>query len=289
MRLSRAVFLLILSGVLFTAETVAAGDHGDAEARQYLALGDSLVFGYITQAGFAYVNPDNFVGHPEYLGRMLRFDTVNAACPGETTGSSLSFAEDDVGCRAFRSKFPLHVTYDSTQLDFATRFLRRHREVRLVTIGLGANDVALLLNSCAGDTQCINAGLPQVLAQVQFNMQTILARLRAARFRGVIVVMNYFSLDYTDPAGTGLVELLNHALSGAAMDDGAVIADVFSAFLAVADRVAGGQTCEAGLLNAYPGNQLQCDAHPSQSGQRLIAETIARAYRAAVHENDDHD
>jgi hypothetical protein len=30
--------------------------------RIYLALGDSVVFGYITQAGFEYGNPHNFVG-----------------------------------------------------------------------------------------------------------------------------------------------------------------------------------------------------------------------------------
>jgi lysophospholipase L1-like esterase len=287
MKISRAVLLLMLSGALFTAESAAANARGDDKAGQYLALGDSLVFGYITQAGFMYVNPDNFVGYPEYLGRMLRLDTVNAACPGETTGSSLSFAEDDVGCRAYRAQVPLHVAYDSTQLDFATRFLRRHREVGLVTIGLGANDVALLLNACAGDPQCINGGLTAVLDQLQFNMRTILARLRSARFRGVIVVMNYFSLDYTDPAATSLVALLNQVLSGAAMDGGAVVADVFSAFQLVASNV-GGHTCQAGLLNASPQNQFACDVHPSQSGQRLIAETIARAYEAARHEDPHH-
>jgi hypothetical protein len=42
----------------------------------------------------------------------------------------------------------------------------------------------------------------------------------------------------------------------------------------------GGKTCNAGLLNASSANQLLCDVHPAQSGHRLIAKTIARAYRA---------
>jgi phospholipase/lecithinase/hemolysin len=43
----------------------------------------------------------------------------------------------------------------------------------------------------------------------------------------------------------------------------------------------GGKTCNAALLNASAQNQLLCDVHPSQSGHKLIAETIAHAYRAA--------
>jgi hypothetical protein len=110
--------------------------------------------------------------------------------------------------------------------------------------GLGANDVSLLLNSCGGDQACTFDGLPDVLAEVQFNMQTILAQLRAAGFRGVIVVVNYFSVDYADPVGTSLVELLNQVLSAAAMDGGAVVADTpclatETSFPARAERLTG--------------------------------------------------
>ena len=42
----------------------------------------------------------------------------------------------------------------------------------------------------------------------------------------------------------------------------------------------GGNPCNAGLLNASVHNQLLCDVHPSQSGHRLIAQTISRTYRA---------
>ncbi len=61
-----------------------------------------------------------------------------------------------------------------------------------------------------------------------------------------------------------------------------MVADLFDAFKNVASNPAfGGKTCNAALLNASAQNQLLCDVHPSQSGHKLIAETIAHAYRSA--------
>jgi lysophospholipase L1-like esterase len=273
-----AVPRLLLVAALCTGSTAAAKDRDDALA---LALGDSVAFGYITQAGFEYGNPDNFVGFPDYVGSLLRLDVVNAACPGETTSSFLSPTGVDNGCRAFRAQLPLHVAYSSTQLAFATDYLRRHRDVRLVTITLGANDGFLLAGACASrldPAACIQAGLPTLLATVEANMQTILADLRATGYGGVIVVTNYYSLDYSDAAGTGLTASLNEAIAARAAAFGAVVADLFTAFRTVASEpLFAGKTCNAGLLNASPQNQFLCDVHPSQSGHRLIAQAIARA------------
>lgn len=73
------------------------------------------------------------------------------------------------------------------------------------------------------------------------------------------------------------------------MDDGAVVADVFSAFQAAASGpFADGHTCRTGLLNASPRDPSLCDVHPSQSGQRLIAETIASAFGAARSGDHGH-
>jgi lysophospholipase L1-like esterase len=247
----------------------------------YLALGDSIPFGYIAAAGHAYINPNNFIGYPEYEGDDLRLNTANAACPGETTGSFMSFSDPDEGCRSFRADFPLHVTYASTQLDFATNFLATHKQTRLLTVNLGANDVFLLQDSCSGDVTCVLNGLPAVLSTIGANMNAILGSLRATGFRGVLMVVNYYSPDYTDPLETGIIEELNQTLDAAAVANGAVVADAFAAFQAAASKNAGGQTCAAGLLNANPQDELLCDDHASQSGQQLLADTIASAYMAA--------
>lgn len=251
----------------------------------FLALGDSVPFGYIAGDGPAYVNPKNFVGYPDYVGGEERLDTVNGACPGETSSSFIFSTGADNGCRAFRANFPLHVSYTSTQLNFAMSFLATHKQTRLVTINLGANDGLLLQMSCNGDPTCIEAGLPRALATLKLNMDTILRSLRATGFRGVLIVVNYYSLDYTDPQQTGLTILLNQALAAVAAANGAVVADAFTAFqTAASTRFAGGQTCKAGLLSVKPldATQKSSDDHPTQSGHQLLADTVEATYKAAL-------
>lgn len=267
---------LLVSG---SAPAVANDD------QPYLALGDSVVFGYITKAGFEYANPHNFVGYPDYVSQALRFSTTNASCPGEATGGFISATGADNGCRPFRASAPLHVAYTGTQLQFAKTFLAAHRNTRLVSIGLGANDAFLLETACAGDPLCIANGLPQVLATISANMRTILDAIRATHFHGVLMIVNYYSLDYSDAAATGLTQLLNKAITASARADHAVVADAFDAFKSAASTsFAGGNTCKAGLLNASPPNQFLCDVHPSQSGQQLLAHTVENTYAAATRD-----
>jgi lysophospholipase L1-like esterase len=271
---------------LATAAAVAAallsgGSSQAASGHPYLALGDSVGFGYITQAGFEYRNPDNFVGYPEYAAPALGFEDVNAHCPGEATTGFISATGADNGCRPYKAAFPLHVAYTGTQLDFATTFLVAHPNTGLVTLELGANDAFILEKNCAGDATCIATGLPAVLAQISSNVDTILRDLKATRFHGLLMVVNYYSLDYSDAAGTALTVALNNAITSHAQADGAVVADAFTAFLQAA-APSGGKTCVAGLLNAAPSNQFTCDVHPSQSGQKLLAETVANEYHTAT-------
>ncbi len=275
MRVSR---LAPIAFVLLAATALLAAD--GASKRPYLALGDSVSFGFITEAGFEYVNPDNFIGFPTYVGQTARLGTTNAACPGETSGSFHSAAVPDDGCHTYRGAVPLHVAYASTQLDFAVSFLKSHPDTRLVTIGLGANDILLLRNLCLTDPACIAAGLPGTLAGIVANLQLTINDLLATGFRGIIVVVNYYSIDYSDPNETAITTALNQALATAAAPTGTVVADVFTAFQTVAGA-AGGHTCNVGLLNASPLSQFTCDIHPSQSGQMLIARTVAQAYAAA--------
>ena len=151
------VFALLLT----LAGTTIAASAQAASGPRYLALGDSVSFGFITQAGFEYVNANNFIGFPTYAGQRAKLNFINAACPGETTGSFLSFAAPDDGCREFRTAgAQLHISYNSTQLDFALAFLKSHPQTRLVTVGLGANDLLLLRAACLGDPTCIATELP---------------------------------------------------------------------------------------------------------------------------------
>ncbi len=282
-RLGARVRALAVAAVLAGAASVASVAIPSADAaigHAELTLGDSVPFGFITQAGFEYGNPHNFVGYSDYTAQALRLAPANAACPGETTAHFLSLSGADNGCGTFRAHAPLHVSYSGTQMDFATAFLRAHRTTRLVTVQLGANDLFLLQHACNNDPTCIGNGLPAVLGSIGSNMNAILGGLRATGYRGVIEVVNYYSLDYTDPFQTGVSQLLDQVLAGAAAAHGAVVANVFSAF-ATAAGAAGGHTCMAGLLNASPANQFTCDVHPSQSGHQLMAQTVESTFFAA--------
>jgi lysophospholipase L1-like esterase len=282
MDISRVLSKMLVSAALLTFGTATAfGQDGTV-----LALGDSVVFGYITQDGYAYVNAANFVGYPNYVGSALNFDVVNASCPGETSGSFLSSTAPDNGCRAFRSQAPLHVAYTSTQMAFATSYLTAHLgSVHLVTIGIGANDGFLLEASCASNPNpplCIEQGVPALLHTVATNVAAILAGLRATGYGGTIEVVNYYSTDYSNASATQLTRLLNDALSGPAVAYGAVVANAFTAFNVIAaNPLVGGMTCHAGLLNVDPQDQTMCDVHPSQTGQQVIAGTVVRAYKRA--------
>jgi lysophospholipase L1-like esterase len=262
----------------------AAGERND---RSYLALGDSVVFGYISGDGFAYTNPANFIGYPDYVGRDLKLDTVNASCSGEASGGFMIAPPggNDNGCRPYKAHFPLHVSYNgaATQMDFAIQYLKSHRNTRLVTLGIGANDAFILQRVCGTDQNCTIAGLTAMSA----NIDVILGRIRATGYKGVLEVVNYYSLDYADPVQAGGAKLLNQFVTASAAAHGAVVADAFLAMQNAASA-AGGHTCEAGLLNiatsspapAFP----NCDVHPSQSGQQTLAQAVESAYNAAAHD-----
>jgi lysophospholipase L1-like esterase len=289
MKISRLGSRLILAAAVCVGGSAAAQDQREA----MLVLGDSVAFSYIASVGYEYfyTNPANFIGFPDRLGLRFHLNVVNGSCPGETTGSFLSSTAPDNGCRGYRGLFPLHADYKSTQLEFATTYLKSHRDVRLVTITLGANDGFLLEASCASNPtpaevlSCIEAGVPGLLAGVAGNLQRILADLRATGYGGAIVVTNYYSLDYTDAAGTALTADLNAAIAAPTAAYGAVVADVFTAFkIAASKPAAGGKTCNTGLLNPDVINQAVCNIHPAQTGHRLIAETVAISARISSTE-----
>jgi lysophospholipase L1-like esterase len=294
-RLRTALAVLAIAG---TAGALSAGGSGavassQSNGRGYLALGDSVAFGYITHDLPAYVNAANFVGYPEDAGNGLHLDVANAACAGETSQGFLNLTAPDNGCRTFRAHFPLHVTYSGTQMDYATSYLTHHDDTKLVTLQIGANDGFLLIDHCAGlnppDPNCVPNGLPGLAQLIATNVHTILSKVRATGYEGVLMIVNYYSLNYADPTNTGFSIVLNNALKAGAAGEHAVIADVFTAFKNATNTTqAGGNTCKAGLLNGDPANNAACDVHPSVTGQQLLARTVERAYSAATGEGSDN-
>jgi lysophospholipase L1-like esterase len=247
----------------------------------YLALGDSIAFGYRPLPSFAdYRNPAAFTAYPEDVARALKLNLVNAACPGETTASMINTGAPSNGCETnarggpgYRRIAPLHVSYRGSQLSYAVRYLQQYPDTQLVTIGIGANDLFRCEDTTAD--HCAGPDLGRTLAGVTANLDTILSALRnQARYRHTLVVVTYYALNYGDAASVTPVEALNAALAGPAARYGARLANGFAAFRAASAR-AGGDTCAAGLrIKLASGG---CDLHPTALGQQVLAAAVEAA------------
>ena len=114
---------LLAAGLL--AAATSGGAAASAANGTYLALGDSVAFGYVPAQAVPppnYLDPHSFVGYPEFLAKRLNEHVANASCPGETTGSMLSTSAQSNGCEnsvgspvGYRTFFPLHVGYQGSQ------------------------------------------------------------------------------------------------------------------------------------------------------------------------------
>jgi lysophospholipase L1-like esterase len=269
------------------AQDAAASAHRCDRRPIYLALGDSVPFGWSDAMGQVTDNPHRFKGYPMLLAEELDLPLLDAACPSEASGSFLSSALPDDGCRAYRAEHPLHVAYDGTQLDYALAVVAAHPRVRLVTLQLGANDLQLLMKGCALDPACVAEGLPATVAAAGQHVAAIVVALRTALYSGPIVVLDYYN-PTTDPAQGLALGALDVALAQAAQATGAGFVDLCVPFNGVSPLAApppgwpvapclGADPCASGLIAKVDG---ACEIHPSRRGHRLIAETV-EAYLAA--------
>jgi lysophospholipase L1-like esterase len=267
-----AAALVVLGAVPASASTDAHG---------YLALGDSVAYGYspLIAAGGPAVGPGAFVGYPDTVGTSLDLPVVNASCPGETTAGLISrIPANDFLCLPFlASGFSLHTTYSGSQLGFALNYLITHPTTSLVTIDIGANDVFKLSAICGGqNTACFASGLSGVLANIDANLRLIFGEIRnVAHYKHALVVLTYYALSY-DAATAAGTELLNAPIIDAANAFGGIVASGFDAFKQPA-IAAGGSSCAAGLLIVINPSPLTCDVHPTPKGRDLLAAAIVDA------------
>jgi len=284
---------LALAAALLVAATIAAGTasadpvNGSDANGTYLALGDSVAFGYVPANAVPapkYFDAHSFVGYPEFLAQQLNERVSNASCPGETTASMLFAGAQSNGCEnslgssaGYSTLYPLHVQYQGTQMQYALQYLATHKHTQLITIDIGANDAFLCqettLDQCGSPVEFFG-----VLNEIATNLGAIYHELRFdAGYTGTIVTLSYYSLNYADPAQVALAQFLNSALAGVTTAFGGIVADGFGAFAGPSVPF-GGSPCAAGLLIRLPDGT--CNIHPSAAGHRLLAAAIAEAIGA---------
>ncbi|GAC1436529.1 MAG: hypothetical protein NVSMB51_08120 [Solirubrobacteraceae bacterium] len=269
-----------------TAPSLAAGHRGAVRpasvtpGSRYLALGDSVTFGFQEPQVVPapdYFHAASFLGYPEQLATELHLKVTNTSCPGETSASLLDPTAPSNGCEnAYRKNFPLHASYAGAQLSYAVAYLRKHRDIGLVTLMIGANDLFL----CQRSTKdaCTNPSEQQaVLSNNSRNVKRTLSEIRnTAHYRGQLAIVNYYSLNYSSSFINGILTALNNSMDSATRPFHVVIADGFAELQAGA-RNSGGDLCAAGLLNQTGGGK--CGVHPTYAGQALLAQALEKAIR----------
>jgi hypothetical protein len=286
-----------------TSEPVRQRDQNLKILRPYLALGDSVAFGY--NPVDAQDDPKNvaaFIGYPELIS-LAAIPTANAACEGETSGSFIDVALPDQGspdCRAWRAAGDaMHVHYLSSaqsQLQFAVAYLLSHPSTATVSIGIGGGDLLLVQQACeaAFDKNdpayalkvagCELQQVPTQLVQTAQNIGTIVGTIRGFGYTGQLVLVTYYAQQYADSNDAGLIataalDRTMVAVAQAFPQWNLSIAKGFSSFGAVATLLGGGDSCKAGLLYKLPDGT--CDIHPSRLGHSVLAAAVAGAVPAS--------
>src|SRR5712692_858675 len=119
-RLIAAVALLATLATTLLAGPAMGTALAASRPQEYLALGDSVAFGYSPLADPT--NAGNFIGYPTPVAAALKETLTNASCPGETSSHFINLTGSDNVCGPWRFNFPLHVAYSTAQLDFADGF-----------------------------------------------------------------------------------------------------------------------------------------------------------------------
>src|SRR5436309_8217843 len=195
-----------LALVLVTAlsASAASGPVYQAPQAYYLALGDSIAYGF--QPAKAGLPPTRFnTGYVDIFATRMRtgapkLRVVNYACPGESAKTFI-----DGGCSGRGDVKGLHDAFKGAQLDAALAFLRAHRgQVSPITVSLFGNDLFELLDACKGNFACAQARAPRAFALFASRLTSILKQLRAASPKAEIIVtggwnFNVANLRPADP------------------------------------------------------------------------------------------
>jgi len=267
----RRVFIpLSLAFVLFliVAPSVLASPRSHVSLvgpkQRYLALGDSLAFGYQPDLNYDDGYADDFYSNLKSHGVSK---IANLGCPGETSTTLING-----GCPVpLLRKFP----YIGAQLNAALFYLALHPgQVSPVTLDIGAND---LLRDIDMKTCVINTTkFADDLATLDANLtNTILPKLHNAlvvngTLTGDLVVMNYYDpYQNACPNTVPYIQTFNQHIADDVNGYG-TIADVFSAF--------GGATTPNANICSYTWEcSIFHDIHSKNTGYSVIASTFESA------------
>jgi lysophospholipase L1-like esterase len=254
--------------------------HGSPQA-SYLALGDSLAFGY-SQAKFEKLlpneNPAEYnTGYVDDFARLLKFgnprlQVINDGCPGETTESFIK------GPCEYQLAYPLHHPYvggpTSSQLSDALAYLQANPNTNPITLDIGANDaLGVIEHTCEKKVECVIKEAPALFAHIAANLGLILTDLRGADPHATIIVLGLYNpFGEKLPGGNALTAQLNEVMDKVAAAVGARFADPLPVFNPP------GKLEEPTICLLTNMCNTPEDIHPTDLGYGVLAGLIAKQY-----------
>ncbi|HEX4729663.1 MAG TPA: SGNH/GDSL hydrolase family protein [Solirubrobacterales bacterium] len=305
-RLLVCVTALAVFGTLALVPAAGAKTTGST----YLALGDSLAYGY-HQAQFqeelktkGTVNAANFNdGYVNDFGAGLKLlnpklKTINDGCPGETTetmihgsGVGPEYCAGGPTGTPFPKAF-LHHAYPGTQLEDALA-IAKEPGVGTITLDIGANDILQFLSATCGfpaTFTCTQGQIEAEIGHVTANVGSILAQLRAAAPKAKIIFVSQYNPYPTvlAPEGTGdaTVEALNGAIKAVAATYGVSFANT-ARVINFSGTHGGPESGDIRTVCAFtamcPGGVFNpaspsADIHPTKLGYAAMAAVVGIAY-----------
>ena len=239
----------------------------------YLALGDSIAYGFQPAKAVAKLPPSGFdTGYVDVFAARMRaiapkLQVVNYACPGETTKSFVAG-----GCSGRGDIKGLHNAYSGAQLAAALAFLRAHPgEVGPITLTLWGNDLFELSPACQGDLACTRAHSSAGIAAFTSRLTSIVMQLRAAAPKAEIILTGAWNFDIENFAQSDpLFRSIDAAIAKAAAAGRARVARMYPVFSpsAAAAKV---RICAMTFLCTRQ------DVHPTDAGYRAMAAAFLAA------------
>ena len=275
LRWSRGIApIACLAGIVFVVSVSSASSQAVHGPKQYyLALGDSITYGYQAYKHAAGLPPSAFnTGYVDVFAAHLReiqpaITVVNYGCPGESTRSFLKGP-----CLWTEFGEQLHDNFTGRQLDAALSFLRTHPgQVSPITVTLWGNNVREFSAGCQGDPVCLENGAFKFIDGLSQDLVKILRALRKEAPDADIIVTGSWdsfidALEFADP----LFQLLNASMAAAAAAERVRFADPFPLFNPQGDPQREIENLCALLLLCTPPS----DGHPSDLGYQVLGDVV---------------
>jgi lysophospholipase L1-like esterase len=289
----------------------AAGAATPTLGSTYLALGDSLAYGYHRaqfESEYPNINPANYhEGYVNDFGALLKLANpklalINDGCPGETTetfinGPGAPYTGAYCAGGPTGTPFPfvwLHNSYApyTSQLEDALAILKeRPGTVSPITLDIGANDLLQFLEYKCGfpaKDSCSTGEVEAEIGHLAGNVYYILSKLHAAAPNAEIVVMGIYNPypAVIKPEGTGDTLLAGFdaaEANAAAAVPGASFANpepLFNPSIITGQPEASDLTTICALTAMCPGGKFSVagDIHPTTLGYAVLAGVVAADY-----------